>query len=514
VEGEVAKMTILKDGPGTTADRKARLHDAVDRAFDAKRVGDASIKALYSSAHAKDILKRAKQLGFSASLSGNTVTVGAFSGSGPEENEAWKKLKVLANEGSVEYGSAKDADWRTSTTAPSKIIPGDCPVCRGTGKSSVRNDKGLRPDCAVCKGSGLAKATDRRTKMHKALDAVMDAKRVGDMRDSDEVMRIKEAIERVQRSSIGNGDPDARAKISRKLTQLDHELSASYAQATDRHTKMHKALDAVMDGKRVGDAADLVPTKSNSSYGTWAVRVDNANIKFFFSKKEADKFCVEERAKAKDGFRPRTTPAPKKGYESFMDTVKRLKESKKAEAKDADTHAYVGPASTTYCAQCGESRGHANHGGVAKDASRVKDAYDPKLEQLKASIAILGNNVKRHEALAKKERKAGNESMAKKAEEAAANYRSHLESARKRVGDAVPAAQFLVLNFDGMGKRKVPVDFADNAVKVFRKYVEDNGFGASDMGIGCGDLVDAAGKKIGQVMYNGAVRAKDSIKPV
>jgi hypothetical protein len=207
--------------------------------------------------------------------------------------------------------------------------------------------------------------------MHKALDAVMDAKRVGDMRDSDEVMRIKEAIERVQRSSIGNGDPDARAKISRKLTQLDHELSAAYAQATDRHTKMHKALDAVMDGKRVGDAADLVPTKSNSSYGTWAVRVDNANIKFFFSKKEADKFCVEERAKATDGFRPRTTPAPKKGYESFMDTVKRLKESKKAEAKDADTHAYVGPASTTYCAQCGESRGHANHGGVAKDASRM-----------------------------------------------------------------------------------------------------------------------------------------------
>jgi hypothetical protein len=204
---------------------------------------------------------------------------------------------------------------------------------------------------------GPGTTADRKARLHDAVDAVMDSKRVGDEAKAGEPVHFYK-----KKPAIPIGTRGATAKEIEKYAPK---------KATDRRTKMHKALDAVIDSKRVGDAADLVPTKSNSSYGTWAVRVDNANIKFFFSKKEADKFCVEERAKAKDGFRPRTTPAPKKGYESFMDTVKRLKESKKAEAKDADTHAYVGPASTTYCAQCGESRGHANHGGVAKDASRM-----------------------------------------------------------------------------------------------------------------------------------------------
>ncbi len=36
----------------------------------------------------------------------------------------------------------------------------DCKLCRGTGKSSVRNDKGVRPDCKACGGTGLAKAKD------------------------------------------------------------------------------------------------------------------------------------------------------------------------------------------------------------------------------------------------------------------------------------------------------------------------------------------------------------------
>ena len=31
--------------------------------------------------------------------------------------------------------------------------------------------------------------------------------------------------------------------------------------------------------------------KTNSSYGNWAVRTSNAEIKFFFKKKEAQKFA-------------------------------------------------------------------------------------------------------------------------------------------------------------------------------------------------------------------------------
>lgn len=63
----------------------------------------------------------------------------------------------------------------------------------------------------------------------------------------------------------------------------------------------------------------------------------------------------------------------------------------------------------------------------------------------------------------------------------------------------------LVINFRGY-RAKVPVDSFAAARCEFERARDVMGYGASDMGAGCGDLYDTAGKgRIARVSYNGRV---------
>jgi hypothetical protein len=81
---------------------------------------------------------------------------------------------------------------------------------------------------------------------------------------------------------------------------------------------------------------ELEPVGAEDPQRALALAKHNAGV----TKSQDFKGFADEELKhvgAKDGFRPCAEPAPKKGYESFMDTVKRLKEkelAKKPEAKD------------------------------------------------------------------------------------------------------------------------------------------------------------------------------------
>lgn len=57
----------------------------------------------------------------------------------------------------------------------------------------------------------------------------------------------------------------------------------------------------------------------------------------------------------------------------------------------------------------------------------------------------------------------------------------------------------------GLPTKTIPVQFADDASAVFCAIRDNNGFGASDMKRGCGDLLDAAGNIVGRVSYNGKI---------
>ena len=43
---------------------------------------------------------------------------------------------------------------------------------------------------------------------------------------------------------------------------------------------------------------NLIIAKSNSSYGNWAVRLNNSEIKFFFKKKDAENFIKDAQKNA------------------------------------------------------------------------------------------------------------------------------------------------------------------------------------------------------------------------
>jgi hypothetical protein len=61
------------------------------------------------------------------------------------------------------------------------------------------------------------------------------------------------------------------------------------------------------------------------------------------------------------------------------------------------------------------------------------------------------------------------------------------------------------LAWRGLRTRLVLVNFADEASELFASVRNQNGFGASDMKAGCGDLLDGTGKLIGKISYNGRI---------
>lgn len=51
----------------------------------------------------------------------------------------------------------------------------------------------------------------------------------------------------------------------------------------------------------------------------------------------------------------------------------------------------------------------------------------------------------------------------------------------------------------------VPVQFADQASRVFHAYRDKYGFGASGMKAGCGDIYDSRNRVVGRISYNGRI---------
>jgi hypothetical protein len=71
---------------------------------------------------------------------------------------------------------------------------------------------------------------------------------------------------------------------------------------------------------------------------------------------------------------------------------------------------------------------------------------------------------------------------------------------------------YIRINFRGTPNHLVPVQFADDASRIFSDVRDAGGFGASDMKAGCGELIDGTGEVIGQISYNG--RIWKTAKPV
>jgi hypothetical protein len=51
----------------------------------------------------------------------------------------------------------------------------------------------------------------------------------------------------------------------------------------------------------------------------------------------------------------------------------------------------------------------------------------------------------------------------------------------------------------------IPVQFADQASRVFCAYREKYQFGASEMEAGCGNIYNSLGELVGHISYNGRI---------
>lgn len=61
----------------------------------------------------------------------------------------------------------------------------------------------------------------------------------------------------------------------------------------------------------------------------------------------------------------------------------------------------------------------------------------------------------------------------------------------------------IVINFGRAAKFNRPVMTFKEAAQVMRDVVSAGDYGASDMCGACGDVVDATGRKVGNISYNG-----------
>lgn len=64
------------------------------------------------------------------------------------------------------------------------------------------------------------------------------------------------------------------------------------------------------------------------------------------------------------------------------------------------------------------------------------------------------------------------------------------------------------INFD-MSVQQVTVESPAQASRVLRSFIDNGAYGASDMGAGCGDVVNAEGDTVFHVSYNGRVWTPD-----
>ena len=58
---------------------------------------------------------------------------------------------------------------------------------------------------------------------------------------------------------------------------------------------------------------------------------------------------------------------------------------------------------------------------------------------------------------------------------------------------------------NGVPALSIPVQFADQASKVFCAYRERHQFGASEMEAGCGNIYNSLGEFVGHISYNGRI---------
>ncbi len=64
---------------------------------------------------------------------------------------------------------------------------------------------------------------------------------------------------------------------------------------------------------------------------------------------------------------------------------------------------------------------------------------------------------------------------------------------------------YLRLAAVGCPTLRVPVNDAEQIVRIWERYRDENGIGASDMQSGCGDLVAADGSVVARIFYNGRI---------
>ena len=64
---------------------------------------------------------------------------------------------------------------------------------------------------------------------------------------------------------------------------------------------------------------------------------------------------------------------------------------------------------------------------------------------------------------------------------------------------------YLKLTAVGCPTLHVPVNDADQILRIWERYRDENGIGASDMKGGCGDLIAADGGVVARISYNGRI---------
>lgn len=65
--------------------------------------------------------------------------------------------------------------------------------------------------------------------------------------------------------------------------------------------------------------------------------------------------------------------------------------------------------------------------------------------------------------------------------------------------------KYLRIAFKHLPLELIPVQFADDAARIFCEIRDQYGFASSDMKIGCGDLLDGDDNIIGCISYNGRI---------
>jgi hypothetical protein len=119
-----------------STDHRSRLHRALDSA--------PVLRALYSEDDAKQLLKVAKAAGFTSSArSGQKVTISGFTGNGPDEMLAWRELKKSFSPLHIEVstiGRDSTTDRRSRLHRALDCVL-DRKVAKDSGKDYESNDK-------------------------------------------------------------------------------------------------------------------------------------------------------------------------------------------------------------------------------------------------------------------------------------------------------------------------------------------------------------------------------------